>query len=502
MRLVARVLFLLTLCPLSACGGDTPSSVQDSAPDASVSDSSEMSLDSGETDTKTVETTTSDTAETADAKDSTNLDTTTFADTDSATDTGTPEVETAGDRIFNLDRVATVSFELSPTDWADIIATPKAEEWKPGTLVYEGERYESVQIRVKGNSSLNQAAMTGSHRYPFKVDLDDTIDQALDGETKLVFNNGFKDPTFLREIIGYELMRALGVPAPRVAFVDLTVGGEHLGLYTMIENVDKRFLRHHFPDDEGDLYKPEPPAGNLEFRGDSPANYTNMELESNETTSDGSTFVSLVTALEEGRPQDALDVDLALRYLAVNALLVNLDSYLGTGHNYYLYEIGGKFTVIPWDMNEAFGTFTCGCNRAGIIDFKIDGPTCGARSAKPLIDVLLNNPTYLATYHDHLETLLSGPFTRANLEPLITRLANLILPYVENDPTRFYSVDAFNNGLTSDVNLGSGGTGGTSIGLLAFIDERTTKVSAQLGGATSTAPNGSCQGGMGPPPPR
>jgi spore coat protein CotH len=488
---------------VAACGAESPNSAPDSRADA-VADLSDAPStdDSAEVAALDANAPPSDTEAPEDllaAPDAQDID---AAPPDSEGDLAPAEPETAGDLIFTLDRVATVSLELAPADWADITANPKAEAWKPGTLVYDGRRLAQVQIRVKGNSSLNQAVGTRSHRYPFKVDLDDTVNQDLDGETKLVFNNGFKDPTFLREVLGYELMRALGVPAPRVAFVDLTVAGEHLGLYTMVENVDKRFLRHHFPDDEGDLYKPEPPAGSLDYRGDSPANYANMELESNETTSDGSTFVALVKALEDGRPEDALDVDMALRYLAVNALLVSLDSYLGTGHNYYLYELDGRFTVIPWDMNEAFGTFTCGCNRASLIDFKIDGPTCGARSAKPLIDVLLSNPTWLEAYHAYLATLLAGPFTAAALEPRITALAALIRPYVEADPTRFYSLSAFDTGLTTDVNLGAGGTGGTSIGLLAFIAERSAKVSDQLEGATSTAPDGSCPGGMGPPPPR
>ena len=42
------------------------------------------------------------------------------------------------------------------------------------------------------------------------------------------------------------------MPAPRASFVDLTVAGEHLGLYTMVEQVDKDFLAKHFEDDDGD----------------------------------------------------------------------------------------------------------------------------------------------------------------------------------------------------------------------------------------------------------
>lgn len=55
-----------------------------------------------------------------------------------------------------------------------------------------------------------------------------------------------------------------------------------------------------------------------------------------------------------------LDVDQVLRFLAVSVMLVHLDNYIGMGHNYYLYEMNGRFTILPWDLNMAFGTFRMG----------------------------------------------------------------------------------------------------------------------------------------------
>ena len=57
--------------------------------------------------------------------------------------------------------------------------------------------------------------------------------------------------------------------------------------------------------------------------------------------------------------EDFVEVDEFLRFLALQALVSNLDSPLFTGHNYYLYlhPKTRKFVWIPWDMNEAFGGF-------------------------------------------------------------------------------------------------------------------------------------------------
>ena len=70
------------------------------------------------------------------------------------------------------------------------------------------------------------------------------------------------DPAKAREALAFAVFRAAGVPAPRTAFaeVTLTVPGkydkEYLGLFTVVENVDKRFLADRFGTDKGLLMKP------------------------------------------------------------------------------------------------------------------------------------------------------------------------------------------------------------------------------------------------------
>ena len=54
-----------------------------------------------------------------------------------------------------------------------------------------------------------------------------------------------------------------------------------------------------------------------------------------------------VAAGDSAWARRAEDAESITRYLALNTLLVNLDSYNGSGHNYYLYEHAGVFAVIP-----------------------------------------------------------------------------------------------------------------------------------------------------------
>jgi spore coat protein CotH len=62
-----------------------------------------------------------------------------------------------------------------------------------------------------------------------------------------------------------------------------------------------------------------------------------------------------------------LDVDEFLRFIAVNALIANTDSYLGGSHNYYLYldPKDDKFRFIPWDQDLSMAS------RPGLGDFTV-----------------------------------------------------------------------------------------------------------------------------------
>jgi hypothetical protein len=412
---------------------------------------------------------------------------------------------------FDPTRVVEVRIELEPAAWEAIVRDPLAEAYQPATLVFDGRRIDEVMVRTKGNSSLNAVARSGSHRFPFKVDLDRIRpEQTLDGHRKLSFSNGMGDPSMMREHLAYALHASAGLRASRTAFVDLTVGGEHLGLYTMVEQVDGRFLDDGFPHDDGDLYQPEPPAGTLADRGADIAAYPGLELERNEETSTHAAFLALVAALARGDRvalEASLDLDSALRYLAVSTLLSNLDSYLGSGHNYYLYEADGRFRLIPWDLNEAFGSFRCGCDRQGMIELEIDEPTCGPLAERPLAARLLAEPDLLARYHALLRELVEGPLSEARFAAEVDRVAALIRPHVEADPTRLFTVADFERALREDspeAGSAGGGTGGRpAIGLVAFARERGAAVLAQLEGrAPSTAggrggcPAGTMGGGM------
>ena len=93
--------------------------------------------------------------------------------------------------------------EFSQSDWRTMLKNNVVTETDvPATLIVKGVRYDSIGIRYKGNSSYN----TPSDKKPFNISMDSyKPEQLLWGYKTLNLNNCFKDPTFVREKIAYDL---------------------------------------------------------------------------------------------------------------------------------------------------------------------------------------------------------------------------------------------------------------------------------------------------------
>lgn len=171
-----------------------------------------------------------------------------------------------GEEPFFQDRVVTVSITMTEKDWESLRTNAMAKQYVKADLSFDGKLIPDIAVRPKGNSSLMAVANTGTPRFGLRVDLDYyNPDCNLYGVNKLSFNNGFSDPTLIREFLGYELFKQMGVPTPRASFVDLWINDTRLGLYTMVEQVDKIFLGNNFNHNAGNLYKPEMAAGLLSW---------------------------------------------------------------------------------------------------------------------------------------------------------------------------------------------------------------------------------------------
>ncbi len=386
------------------------------------------------------------------------------------------------DRIYDDTQVKRIDIFISPDNWNAMqedldeqIVLPWEDRdfcYFECEVLFEENFWEHVGIRYKGNSSMQMPYQQDQEKLPFRLDFDEfedeypeTDNQRFWGVKWMVFNNNFKDPSMLREKITYDLFREFGVMASHVAhyrfFVDFGEGPVYFGLYTSVEVVDKRFLEDRFGDDSGNLYKPDGPGQELNFFSEE-----TFEKKTNEDEADWSDVINLIDVLNANYsdPQQfktaieqIFNIDSFISWLAVNSVLCNLDSYAGTGHNYYLYNnpVDGKFYLIPWDCNESFGSFYGSYNAENMTEWDILHPV--DMQLKPLIEKVLWVPEYMDAYKIKVRDLLDGLLSEPVIFPRIDELHDIARPYVIGPDGEFmpytllHHQEEFDDNIDSDV---------------------------------------------------
>lgn len=349
-----------------------------------------------------------------------------------------------------------------------------------GKVMINGQTVDSVGIQFKGNSSYNNPSKKKSWKIDFN-EFDST--KRYNGLKAINLNNGFKDPTMMREKIMNDFMNRNGLPAPRCTYGNVYVNDTLWGFYTVVEQVNNTFLKRWFPENDGNLFKGDP-QGSLQWVGSTPSSYyTKYELKTNTTVNDWTDLVHLLDKINNtptGNFYDSLETvlhtSLAIRAWAANILFVNLDSYEGSGHNYYIYHdlLYNKFGWITWDVNEAFGNFNQGMNISQIENlsiFYIPTPSTN----RPLTNKMLANTTYKNSYIWEVCNFVANDFDTTVLNLMIDSLANVIRPYIYADFRKFYTNQQFETNINADI------TGSFNIpGLKSFLVNRRSSVLSEL----------------------
>jgi len=159
-------------------------------------------------------------------------------------------------RLFDTSRVHTLDIVMD--DWDGFIETCENEEYSLCAVIIDGESFNSVGIRAKGNTSLRNVSEMGSERYSFKIEFDQyDSTKSYYGLDKLSLNNLIQDNTMMKDYLSYRLMGEFGVDSPLCSYVYIRVNGEDWGLYLAVEGVEDAFLRRNYGADFGELYKPD-----------------------------------------------------------------------------------------------------------------------------------------------------------------------------------------------------------------------------------------------------
>jgi hypothetical protein len=392
-----------------------------------------------------------------------------------------------GNAIFNSSQVHEIHFVFNQTaHWDSLVAGYNNDEYIKCHVIFNGTTMlANSGVKFKGNSSYNNPSIKKS----FKIDFDRFVaNQEFDGLKKLNLNNGFKDPSFLREKLMLDFLNQQGLPAPRCTYANLYINGELWGLYMLVEEVNNKFLTQRFNDKRGNLFKGDP-NGDLRWYGSAPANYyPRYELHTNETINDWSDLIEFINTINNtpaGNFESSLsalfNTDEYINTWAIHGIFANLDSYMGSGHNYYLYHdsITNRFRWISWDVNEAFGNFSMGMNIQQLesLDmFYVPNPP----QNRPLNRNILLNNNLKNKLADAYCFYLDNGFAIWNLNNKIDSIADKIRPHVYADTKKFFSNPLFETNIDQDVFPG-GVPGGSGLpGIKSFITNRRSQLANQL----------------------
>ena len=396
-------------------------------------------------------------------------------------------IQLSAQDFYDLYTLQTIKITFAESNWDQLLDTEKAGNegyTMAQSVAINGEVYDSVGVKYKGNSTYRANQI----KNPFHIELDTYKDHDHQGYKDIKLSNVAKDPSFLREVLSYNILGNY-MDAPKSNYANVYVNGSLMGLYSNCEAITKTFTKKRFGSKNGAFIKCNPPAGagpqsndfpNLVYLGEDSTDY----YEAYEIKSDAGwdelldlcdTLSNYTDAIEQ-----ILDVDRTLWMLAFDNVLVNLDSYIGAfAQNYYLYRNEyGQFVPMVWDLNESFGRFSMTGNgnlNSNSAKQQMNPLLQINDSDFPLLQKLLNVPSYQKKYIAHCKTMVEEAFASNAYYETGLILKELIDVSVQSDNNKFFSYNNFLSNLDSDITGAGGGPGGGgTIGIATLMNARTT----------------------------
>src|SRR5918993_1701904 len=267
--------------------------------------------------------------------------------------------------VFNDATVHELRLEMHGGDWGQLQAHYLENTFYPADVTWNGYTVRNAGVRSRGTGSRDP-------RKPgLRITFDEYVsDQSFAGLKGLVLDNFRQDPGMMKESLSMALFTRMGLAAPRVSHARVYVNGEYLGLFAIIEPIDKRFLRRTLGEDSGYLYEFEwAGAYHFEWLGADPSRYAEMfESETRESepeTQRFATLVQMITAVTRASTSSwertmgrYFDFPQLFAYLAVESFLADHDGLAGDWgiNNFYLYRFStsDRFQFLPWDKDVTF----------------------------------------------------------------------------------------------------------------------------------------------------
>jgi len=349
------------------------------------------------------------------------------------------------DDLFSKSTLQRVDLELHSADWAKLKENFQTNTFYPADFKWNGQTVFNVGIRSRGRGSRN------ANKPGLKVDFDKySTNQKFLGLKSLVLDNLTQDPSGVHETVSMAFYERLGIPTPRETHVRLYVRGEFIGLYALVESVDKEFLARIYgsigEDTQNDGWLYEFVWQDHYLFTDLGTGLTEIKLRFDATTheskSDEEKFrpiqelITLANQTPVERFNEVIgprfDIPGFIRYVAAQAYLGDTDGFLGAFgmNNFYLYRLENqiKHVLIAWDTDNTFWGST----------FPVRPPT-----ENVLMQQLMRIPEYEALWYQELARANEMAQADGWLDSEVVRQLQMIDGAMKEDSYKPYSNNSY-----------------------------------------------------------
>lgn len=392
-----------------------------------------------------------------------------------------PASAQTSDDLFNPEVLQRIDLWLNSADWEKLKANFQENTYYPAQLNWNGITVENVGIRSRGLGS-RRGTKPG-----LRVDMDRySTGQHFLGLKSFILDNLSQDPSGIRETLTMRFFTRLGIPAPRETFCRLYVRGVYVGLYGLVESVDKTMMGRVFGEingniqNDGYLFEYNYVLGSpwrFNYEGSDLAPYkTRFDIKTNESHGDvkiwgpieelvrlvNNTDVSQWDAIVGAR----VDLPEFVRYIAAQNFTAQNDGFNGYDgmNNFYFYRLedSTKNVFIAWDEDVGFLQPDFG------ITTRLDE------------NVLTRKTLSLSTYaSQYFSALLEAADNASDwMRGEMQRQFDMINDAMIADPVKLWTVDEYQ---------------AEKVKLLAFPDARITYVRCEVAKTVGSPRPASCQ---------
>jgi hypothetical protein len=273
--------------------------------------------------------------------------------------------------LFDDTQLQDVRLVVNSQDWQTLKTLADENTYYPADMTWKNVTVRNIGIRSRGSGTRNGI------KPGLRVDFNRYLtDQTLLGLKAVLLDNAYTDPTTIRESVAMKMYAGIGLPAPREAHVRLYVNNDYVGVYTIVESVDRTFITRLFGTAEGNTE-----LGGflfeykwrfywyLDYLGSDLQPYASLFKPQTRDTAAISTIYSpiegMVRAINDASDDDFvetvakyLDLTEFMKFLAVEQFTTEWDGFAGNWatNNFYLYRFrqNNIAQLIPWDRDHAF----------------------------------------------------------------------------------------------------------------------------------------------------